>query len=209
MKSSIPLITFLPFTSSVSNAQFKKGNIESFFWGDSVVYSATVSDSGRLQSVWVVGGMGVGFAKLGGRAGGFASGASLSYHTGGNLFSIRYIFAEKTSASSSRFGGPTPLESVWDLGVLYGICTKTASNFASLSAGLGLVGGVRRRKFLGNNLFSDEYEGLTFHTFGIPIEGQLFLTPSSFVGIGFIGFGNINKEKSFGGVLLCVRLGKQ
>ncbi len=85
---------------------------------------------------------------------------------------------------------------------------------ASFSAGLGLVGGVKRGKQLPSEDREDfwslkrHYEDKQFTTAGIPLQFQLFCTPSRVFGFGLIGFGNINKERSYYGGMLCIQLGK-
>jgi hypothetical protein len=103
---------------------------------------------------------------------------------------------------------PSPLESVWDFGAFYGRFAKTSYGFASVSGGVSYVGGVRQGRYLRTEGFSNIYEKLTFNTVGIPIEGQLFWTPTSHFGIGIYGFANMNPEKSLFGCLLCIKIGK-
>jgi hypothetical protein len=130
-------------------------------------------------------------------------GINYSEHIKRGLISYRFIRNEEFILF-----GPRPSESVWDLGVLYGRFAKTSDGFASVSAGVSYVGGVRRGKFLSSSGWISNYEKLTFRTIGIPLEGQLFWTPTSFVGIGIYGFANMNLEKSFFGGLLCIQIGK-
>jgi len=87
--------------------------------------------------------------------------------------------------------------SVHDAGVTIGYSTRTpgSSGYLSIAAGIGYVGG------------REDYDTY-ISTIGFPIDVQLFFTPSSFVGIGFQGIANINPERSFYGVLLCLQLGK-
>jgi hypothetical protein len=150
-------------------------------------------------------------AGLGGSSFGISPGVCLSYRNRGNLISIRFIYNEEINLQI--FGpGPSPSESVWDLGALYGRNAKTLHGLASVSGGVSLVGGVRRGRYLSNSggwwSSTDSYEKLTFLTVGVPIEVQLFWTPLSSLGIGIYGFANLNRQKSFAGALLCVQIGK-
>lgn len=143
-------------------------------------------------------------AGLGTSSFGGSLGISASYQTGRSLASVRFIYNEEFNIL-----GPSPSESVWDFGALYGINAKGSLVFASVSGGVSFVTGVRRGKYLGSSgWFSSNYESEPFVTVGIPVEGQLFWTPLNFLGIGFYGFANLNPEKSFVGALLSIQLGK-
>jgi len=130
-------------------------------------------------------------------------GLSFSTRKNKGLISIRFIYNEEMI-----FFKVKPLERVWDVGVLYGRIGRTSYGFASISGGLGLVGGVRRGSFTNLNDFTIHYEKHPYNTFGIPFESQLFWTPSPFIGFGIYGFANINPEKSFFGGLFCIQLGR-
>jgi len=121
--------------------------------------------------------------------------------------SFRYLRNEEFQI----LGPDSPLETVWDVGVLYGRIAKASYGFASVSAGISLVGGVRRGRYLSSSggWFGTRYfEEKNFITVGIPVEAQLFWTPLAFFGIGLYGFANLNIEKSFVGALLCIQFGK-
>jgi hypothetical protein len=130
---------------------------------------------------------------LGEDDGGVAGGVSLSYQKGKNLFSIRGV--EVTEFKLDLWAPTGPAATVWDIGVLYGRIARAEHGFASLGAGVALVG------------ISDGY--VTFHRAGIPMECQLFWTPGSHLGFGFYGFANLNKEKSFVGALFCLQLRRE
>lgn len=139
--------------------------------------------------------IGFGFASvpggLGYDDGGLSFGASLSYRKGGNLFSLRWVINQEFQLN--LWGNSGPPENVWDIGVLYGRLAKAEHVLASISAGAGIVGASRN----GNRL--------PYHV-GIPIECQLFWTPTSKFGLGLYGFVDINSYKSFSGVLFCFQL---
>lgn len=78
----------------------------------------------------------------------------------------------------------------WDVGALYGRSYKTQFAMISLGAGLGYVG--------------PSSDG----TVGIPLESQIFWTPTEYFGIGVYGFGNLNTKDSFGGALLGIQIGR-
>jgi hypothetical protein len=134
---------------------------------------------------WVHGG-------LGEDEGGVSGGISLSYQKGSNLFSIRYVDNEEFKLDLFGYSGPP--DAVWDVGVLYGRAAKASYGLASISAGLGLVG--------------MSHNDISSYRLGIPIEGQLFFTPVSILGLGISSFANINSKKSFLGALLCLQIGR-
>lgn len=125
-------------------------------------------------------------------------GIVMSYLAGTHLFSLRY-------AHSYEFNilGSSPANEVMDIGLLYGIIARNEIGFASISAGLGGVSGIKR---VGD--YMTGYMGKKFFTMGVPLEAQLFLDPFGFLGVGLYAFANVNLEKSFAGVLFCIQLGK-
>jgi hypothetical protein len=145
-------------------------------------------------------------AGLGFGSSGASYGLNWSSRTERRLISLRYVRNEEFDL----FGGLSPAESVWDLGVLYGPCARGGIGYASISAGLSLAGGVRRGQFLsssGGMFGTDQYEKLNFLTLGIPLEAQAFLTGSN-IGIGIYAFANLNRKRSFAGALLCLQFGQ-
>jgi hypothetical protein len=148
---------------------------------------------------WVNLGMGV--SSLGGALGG-----SFSHQFGHHIISLRGIYTEEVTLF-----GTSPPHSVWDGGILYGRSHKTPHWLASISAGLGVAGVMERGRFLyheGGWFGHDVYEKKHYLEMAIPIEGQLFWTFSSFLGIGIDGFADLNLKKSVGGGLFCIQVGK-
>ncbi len=165
-----------------------------FCWGDSRLYAQDKSNNIQEQHYWAnvgAGGSSV-HGGLGEDEGGISGGGSFSYQTGSSLFSIRGVVNEEFRLDLWGYSGPP--EKVWDIGVLYGRVAKASWGLASISGGVGIVGA------------SDDQGVSSYHP-GIPLESQLFWTPSSTLGIGIYGFANLNLEKSFVGALLCVQIG--
>ena len=142
---------------------------------------------------------------------GLSSGANFSHQSGKKLITVRATYNQELTIF-----GPTPSEEAWDVGVMYGGIAKSKYGFASISAGLGLVGGVKRGSYLGSNfqgryawfaIITEQYKENNFLTLGIPAEIQAFWTPFSKVGIGFTLYGNLNLEKSFAGLLISIQIG--
>ena len=162
---------------------------------DSRLYAQNTSINTKEHHYWVNMGGGFGLVNggLGESEGGISGGLSLSYQTGSSLFSIRGVINEEFKLDLWGYSGPP--ERVWDVGVLYGRVAKASWGLASISGGVGIVG-------------ASEYEGSSSLHMGIPVEGQLFWTPSYRLGIGIYGFANLNTEKSFAGALLCLQIGR-
>lgn len=113
-------------------------------------------------------------------SGGGAVGAALYYERRGTLIGVRTVAAGRVMGGSQ-----------FDVGVLYGYATRSPRGFTALAAGLAMVD------------YGDEST-----TIGIPLQFQAMWTPTSVVGLGVTLFGDINTEKSFGGWLLCLNIGK-
>lgn len=163
-------------------------------------HSSAAQDTSQIHNdsyYWINGGVGA-------SSFGVAGGISIALQNENTLFSVRTIFNGEVNIL-----GPSPAESVWDVGLLYGICTREPYEFVSAAGGISFVSGIRRGKYLGSSgWFSAHYESLPFFTVGIPIEGQLFWTPFSFFGCGIYAFANVNPEKGFWGAMLALRFGK-
>jgi hypothetical protein len=153
---------------------------------------------------WINGGIGV-------CSFGLSSGANFSHQSGKKLISVRATYNEELNIF-----GPSPSEQAWDVGVMYGRIAKSKYGFASISAGLGLVNGVKRGRYIDDDfqgrygwfaIVIDRYEKIDFLTLGIPAEIQAFWTPFSKLGIGITLYGNFNPEKSFAGLLVSIQIG--
>jgi len=162
--------------------------------GDSRAYAQDTSSNTKDQHYWA--NIGAGFAwvhgGLGEADGGVSGGISFSYQKGSSLFSIRGV--ENAELKLDLWGYSGPPEEVWDIGALYGRVAKASYGLASISGGIGIVG-------------ASDGEGRSSYRPGIPVEGQLFWTPSSVLGIGIYGFANLNSERSFAGALFCLQMG--
>lgn len=100
----------------------------------------------------------------------------------------------------------SPSENVWDLGVLYGSQTVGKNGYASASAGIALVGGMRRGELLSSGFLSSQHAEHPFHTVGIPLEIEAGWTFSSAFGLGVTLFGNLNPERTAVGASVNVLL---
>lgn len=157
------------------------------------------SISGHNQA-W--GNIGMGVA-MGPKVAGFGWGVSVSYYPGTFLISGRYF-------NNSNFLGYEPLmadperesfdyEDMVDMGVLVGGIVKSKWGFASCAGGLGIIMGQRRP--IGSCL----YERYT--AFNLPLEAQIYLTPTPAFGIGITLLGNMNRLSPTLGAMVCLQYG--
>lgn len=112
------------------------------------------------------------------------------------LLSLRAIYGEEFRICV--FGGCPPPDHITDIGVLYGRVLKGRWGYGAISAGLGWTGG----KTEASNGTEEK-----FSTVGLPILGEIYFTPFSFLGIGASGFGNLNVEHPFAGIALSLQIG--
>lgn len=130
---------------------------------------------------------------LGGSTSGFSMVAGFNFQTKRNLISLRGVHA-----------GDLLDDQIWDVGLLYGVSSLAESYHASLSAGLGIVGGTRQS----GGIFSSEPDENIPVTVGFPVQVQLFWRPHPVVGFGITGFANMNEEQSFAGIAAGLQIGK-
>lgn len=97
------------------------------------------------------------------------------------------------------------VDNVYDFGVLYGLMHKSDLFLASIAGGLAYTA----VEYNHNADFydDDQSHNYTESTIGVPLEAQLFWTPSSFLGLGLIGLANINSEASYVAGLVAIQVG--
>ncbi|MDZ7362982.1 MAG: hypothetical protein ONB46_20020 [candidate division KSB1 bacterium] len=103
--------------------------------------------------------------------------------------------------------------------LLFGLGENDGAIHFTLSTGISLfekkrfVFNVKRDPNRRADIWSDD---LTFskeylhsgYKLGVPIRGEIFVSPFRFLGLGISGFGNLNSEKSYGGFSLGLHFGK-
>lgn len=104
------------------------------------------------------------------------------------------------------------INNVYDFAVLYGLMHKSDVFLASISAGVAYT--AIEYNMLesfdydeNDHLISGHYGDHVESTIGLPLEAQLFWTPTSFIGLGLIGLANINSEASYVAGLVAVQVG--
>ncbi len=156
-------------------------------------------DSTKTASLWIDAGMGP-------TTSGFSYGLGATHQQANSVVSIRFFYAEEGSGS-----GNAPREYVQELSLLYGINISAPNGLTSFAAGVSLVKGRDRGKYLysSSGFFGiiKHHESLDFQTVGLAMETQLFWRPLTFLGIGLNIHGNINVKRTFAGAILCLQLG--
>ncbi len=162
--------------------------------------TASTSLSGCLNL-----GLGVGSWR-GDLAGNF--GAGISANRGRNLVTLRFLY--NSQFELHIFGQSHPDDHMWELGVLYGRIAKTSYGHASISAGLSVSSATTYSEpYYRPPSYTYGYDTNNSFGIGIPVEAQLFWTPTSFLGIGLTAFGDygFGNTRSFWGITLCLQLG--
>ena len=136
---------------------------------------------------WISPGIGLGSMGSGKE---LALGFSTSYQTG-------HLIITGRNAGITEIMSNVGNEDVIDLALMIGYSTKTpgSSGYVSVAGGISYVRGAKS--------YVDRIS-----TIGLPIEVQMFFTPFSVAGIGWQIIANINPERSFFGLLLCLQTGK-
>lgn len=164
---------------------------------------------------WGSGGSGVGSTGLSGLLSG-------TLHIGdAHLVTLRALASDELRL---EFIDETqPLEETWAVGGLYGREIMGGDRAVlTASAGLGLVGGVRRGELLRTEVESlnepsktlppiwqrtDVYERKDFLAIGLPVEVRLHARPTKMLGVDLVAFSNVNQSDTYGGIAVQVRLG--
>ena len=112
-----------------------------------------------------------------------------------------------------RFAGNPTADGNHDVGLLYGLIAKDNNGYVSGSLGVAYTQAATCNDTSSSS--SDPWDfswdlcsDTVTSTVGLPLEVQAFLTPFANVGFGLIGFGNINSQSSFGGLMLSLQFGQ-
>jgi hypothetical protein len=129
---------------------------------------------------------------------GLTANLSASYFSALGLLRLRLVNATGFPGEET----PTRLQShtsrLLELSGMYGLSHRTSFLLLSVSSGIGMV---RMREYTPNGQKVST-------TLGIPLEGEVLITPLPTVGVGMNVFGNLNGKSSYWGVLSCISLGK-
>jgi len=124
----------------------------------------------------------------------------MSLRSGRHLLGARWVQGSRFDLSL----GPGTGKDVGEVSALYGRGSGGPRWWRSAGIGLGMVYGTEYRQV--DDWIPEERE--IGPTIGLALEGQLNWHPSRLVGIGLLGFGNVNSDSPFGGLLLAVQVGR-
>ncbi|MBU8934148.1 MAG: hypothetical protein KOO62_09080 [candidate division Zixibacteria bacterium] len=150
---------------------------------------------------WLAFGAGVGSEGLAGHANG-----SLQLGSHG-LVSIRWAESRElggvNDSDDGLFSGPSFRRGANDFGILFGWVKvdKQQKSSLSVSAGVGSVTVTQKGEWIDNWIFPDQWDKEVSTTTGFLLQGQLFRGKW-----GFQAFADFNSIKSFGGVVVSMRL---
>ncbi len=154
--------------------------------------SPDTSHSQYPSHYWLI--VGGGFADVSGGLGeddgGISAGGCFSYQRGASLYSLRAVSNSEFKLDLWGYSGPPDV--VWDAGLLYGGVVRSARAMFAVAGGVALAG-------VSHNYLT------TYHP-GIAADVQVFWTPCDFLGLGLYGFADINRGKSFYGMLFAIQL---
>ena len=124
-----------------------------------------------------------------------------TFKTGHVALVTRFTYFSEVKISIG-LGSTGPTTTMRDLAVMLGLSTGYINGTsATIEAGLGLATtnrSVREREYYG---YTDRK--ITSSTAGLAIQSQLYARR-----LGLVLFANLNKEQSFGGAVLCLRIGR-
>ena len=159
--------------------------------------SQTDSSRNRFPYLWLSGGLGA--YRIADKYMGMVAGESISYQNSYQMITGRFLFYFDGILAGGSYDG-----SIWDVGLLYGLVTRSRTAMASLTAGPALTSVKITRGTSGN-----EYDVKTNKRseFGLAIEAQMSAIISRYVAIGIHLYGNLNRVEHFYGVLFGPQIG--
>ncbi len=167
-----------------------------------VISSVHAQTSTKISSnnlMW----MDIGIGSVGYKSfGGFSYGTIFSFHPDKFIYSGRYLTTVNPLMVEIK-RDITHIENIKEVSLLFGMIKRNNWGFASFSTG---VGTIFAKKKIGVNY--NKYKKEDKLTIGIPVESQLFITPTPVVGLGIYLLANINNEANYVGLLLCLQFGK-
>lgn len=194
MKIGILLLLALLTTSNSVFSMERIDSLETNTRADSIL----VPDSTKSATFsWINLGMGTSLAYP------LAFTIGLNYQLKKYVVSARFLITDELDLQNQSSS-----ESIWDVGILLGPIYKSEHGLASFSAGLSLVGGMKRGSYIANDeTWGGYYELKHRAILGIPLESHLIYLLSQNAGIGITAFGNLNLDKPFFGALVSLQLG--
>lgn len=144
-------------------------------------------------------------------------GVSISYSANYAISDINFIEARFMETSNLFLGSGSfndeKTDSMFDVGVLYGIMKKSEYVMIGAAAGLAYTQIHYSKETTVydplTNSYNDVYSTSNGATVGVPLEVQFFLKPVRYLGIGLIGVANLNTEAPAFGAQLGIQIGNK
>jgi len=119
-----------------------------------------------------------------------------------NIFSVRYAKSDEFRFNVEGHYDE-PARGLKEFVLLYGRYLKKDNFVLRLSTGISFLSGINR----GRNIEYQEFERISISTLGLPLEGEFIIGFSKNIGISLLCYGNLNKDKTFGGVVFKLNAG--
>jgi hypothetical protein len=135
----------------------------------------------------------------------FAELAMARYEFGNWYIGARYLYGNQSVL------GVDPDETINDFGILAGYYIRKKYYYLSAGAGLSFTNFVNRGKFIDSAYsvlvgdIAPIYESLHSHSLCVPLQIEVFWTPSDIIGIGVILFDNINSTENNYGFFISLK----
>ena len=130
--------------------------------------------------------------------------AGASYGWSSNIVGIRYLRTDQLTfelalAGTPNPGYPRPIESIWSIDAYIGKKYISRDIAISLTAGIGILGGIQRGKIIGQEEGSSytQYERLVSTTYEVPFEGRLSYVPWDYAECGISYLYSFNPKKDY------------
>jgi len=130
---------------------------------------------------------------------------SLSYAYKNNIFTARFLKADEFRFGVDGSAFPEPSIGFKEFGLLYGLSQRNSIVMMSASAGIAYIKGLDRGREI---RYHDLYEKVNISTVGFAYEAELRVEFTSFIGMGFTFFGNLNSKRNYYGGMLMITVGK-
>ena len=129
--------------------------------------------------------------------------ATLSFSKNENLFTFKYSKSKEFIFVGVENNSDNPSLEIAEYSLLYGRTFRKDILLFNVSAGLSYLKGINR----GNNILNHQYEQINISTIGFPFEAEAMFEFTKYFGAGILFYGNINKDKTYGGGMLRIKFG--
>lgn len=162
------------------------------------LFASDINSKDTIQfrnAFWI--GFGIGYSYFGPNLS-----AIIAYKNNQNIFSVKYSKSDEFNFGVDN-NFDSPYLSIREYSILYGRALKEKIILFNILIGLSYITGVER----GKNIQYNDFEKVNISTMSIPFETEVMFEFTDYIGIGILYYGNINKDKYFGGGMLRIKIG--